>query len=129
MQNKKQLDINETIGSLKFTFDNEVTPLKNGLELFKKQNSTLAYVSNLSKESEELSHDINKNTLKISNLLKIINNNMKLEKLNNIDEVYQSKVDILEEVLYYHNSRLIRKNEIQSNLSNEEEILNDSNES
>ena len=37
------------------------------------------------------------------NLLKILNKDKCLDGLNSIDEVYDSQVNIIEEILYYHN--------------------------
>lgn len=44
-----------------------------------------------------------KNSIQMWNLLKILNKDKCLDGLNGIDEVYDSQVNIIEEIIYYHN--------------------------
>jgi hypothetical protein len=52
-----------------------------------------------------------KNSLQMWNLLKILNKDKSLEGLKSIDDVYDSQVNVIEEILYYHNF----KNKIDKN--------------
>lgn len=56
--------------------------------------------------------------MQIINLLKIMNKDKYLEGLNNIEEVYDSQVNIIEEVVYYHKYR-----EKLEKIADEEEIV------
>ncbi len=80
--------------------------LKQGLNTFSGQNLKLTYVKNLSLESEEICDQIQQDWLKATNLIKILINKKKLSKLESISDVYNSEVDIIEEVLYYHENKI-----------------------
>jgi hypothetical protein len=83
-----------------------VNNLKQGLNTFSGQNLKLTYVKNLSLESEEICDQIQQDWLKATNLIKILINKKKLSKLESISDVYNSEVDIIEEVLYYHENKI-----------------------
>jgi hypothetical protein len=83
-----------------------VNNLKQGLNTFSGQNLKLTYVKNLSIESQEISDQIQQDWLKATNLIKILNNKKKLSKLESISDVYNSEVDIIEEVLFYHENKI-----------------------
>jgi hypothetical protein len=46
-----------------------------------------------------------KNSMQIYNLLKILNKGKSLEGLKSIDEVYDTQVDVLDEIIYFHQNR------------------------
>ena len=60
------------------------------------------------------------------NLIRILKNDQCLEGLNSINEVYDSQVNLLEEVLQYHKMKENINNDYKSNfdqsIKNEEEL-------
>jgi hypothetical protein len=64
-------------------------------------------------------------SLQMWNLLKILNKDKYLDNLNNIDEVYDSQVNVIEEILYYHNkNKNQEKNYNQNSEDSEDENHN-----
>lgn len=51
-----------------------------------------------------------KNSYQIYNLLKILNKGRTLNGLKNIDEVYDGHVNVIDEIMYYHENRFQLQN-------------------
>lgn len=83
------------------------------------------------KDSINTSDKLSKNSLQMWNLLRVLNKDITLDGLQSIEEVYDSHVNIIEEITYYHNLKgKIGKKDLNMSLSssNSEQIaaMNDS---
>jgi hypothetical protein len=57
------------------------------------------------KATNETSESMLKNSIQMYNLLKILNKGKTLNGLKKIDEVYDTQVDVLDEIEFYHKNR------------------------
>jgi hypothetical protein len=73
-----------------------------------------------------------KNSLQMWNLLKLMNKDRYLPRLNSIDEVYDSQVNIVDEIEYYHkykeNVGAPKQHDEKSHLSKESDVMSAMNE-
>jgi hypothetical protein len=60
-----------------------------------------------------------KNTMQTWNLLKILNKDKYLSGLRTIEEMYDSQVNVIEEILYYHNY----KDKLVNNVLNSSQVI------
>jgi hypothetical protein len=100
----KELDLDEVLNNIKRDITNGLDPLKDGLEEYYFKTIKKDDYNNL-KESSQLIDAFLKNSKQMWNLVRILKHDKYLEGLTSINEVYDSQVNLLEEVIHFHNMR------------------------
>jgi hypothetical protein len=123
----KELDLDEVLNNIKRDITNGLDPLKDGLEQYYFKTIKKDDYNNL-KESSQLIDAFLKNSKQMWNLVRILKHDKYLEGLTSINEVYDSQVNLLEEVIHFHNMRENKINNYKVVLSeqscqNEEGIM------
>lgn len=124
---KKELDLDEVLNKIKRDITSGIDPLKDDLEEYYRKTIKKDDYSNL-KESSQLIDAFLKNSKQMWNLVRILKHDKYLEGLTSINEVYDSQVNLLEEIIQYHNMKEAKINNYNSfvseqSIQNEEEII------
>ena len=105
----KELDLDEILNKIKRDITLGLDPLKDGLEEYYLKTIKKDDFNNL-KESTQLIDAFLKNSKQMWNLVRILKHDKYLEGLTSINEVYDSQVNLLEEVIHFHNLREAKTN-------------------
>ena len=129
---KKDVDIEEILNGIKFDIDNGIDPIKREIESYNKERILNDDSFNNLKLSNELCDSFFKNSMQMWNLTRVLNKGKCLDGLMNINEVYDSQVNLLDEIIYYHkfsnkngemNSFSESNSEIEKSNNNEEDKI------
>jgi hypothetical protein len=99
---KKDVDIEEILNGIKFDLERGIDPIKKDLEAYNKERIGNDDSLNNLKKSKEICENFFKNSMQMWNLARVLNKGKCLEGLKDINEVYESQVSILDEIIYYH---------------------------
>ena len=97
----KEIDLDEILNKIKGHIETGLNPLNSELDEYYRNTIKKDNFSNL-KESAQLINIFLRNSKQICNLSALLQKDKYLEGLNSINEVYDSQVNLMEEITLYH---------------------------
>ena len=127
---KLDSDTDSILNNMNSNNTSRINPLKVEFEHFIKQKFANKQEDSFEilKKSNDLSKKMLRNCIQMWNLLKVMNKQIYLKKVNSIDEIYDLNATFTEEIEYYHNHKK-KFDEIENEKVNEKDCSNFTNSS
>lgn len=94
--------MDEILSKIKYNFDTGIAPLKASIEHYNKERICNDHSYNYLKESSQRCENMLSTSIKLINMIRVLNSGKYLDNLKSIDDVYHVPSNLVEEVLYYH---------------------------
>lgn len=112
---KSDDDINDILNKIKYNYDSTIVPLKQSLEAYNKDRVLTDNSHNYIAESTSTCESLIKQSSQMVNLIKVLNEGQYLKDLYSINQLYDSKATIIEEIAKYHNMKYIDQQKFETN--------------